>query len=67
MTEDQLELKAKKIIMRCTKRMCVIPELFDFAEFWDEYGFNVMNMIADKTPNGEIHEEVGDLLKPYAR
>ena len=35
MTEDQLELKAKKIIIRCTKRMCVIPELFNFAEFWD--------------------------------
>jgi len=48
-------------------RMNVIPELFDFEQFWDDYGFNVINMIEDKTPNSEIHEEIGDLLKPFAR
>jgi len=47
--------------------MNVIPELFDFEQFWEDYGFNVMNMIEDKTPNSEIHEEIGDLLKPFAR
>jgi hypothetical protein len=47
--------------------MNVIPELFDFDQFWEDYGFNVMNMIEDKTPNSEIHEEIGDLLKPFTR
>ena len=65
--EKILELSARKIIIRCSNRMNVIPELFDFEQFWEDYGFNVMNMIEDKTPNSEIHEEIGDLLKPFAR
>jgi hypothetical protein len=65
--EKTLELSARKIIIRCINRMNVIPELFDFEQFWNDYGFNVMNMIEDKTPNSEIHEEIGDLLKPFAR
>jgi hypothetical protein len=67
MDEKTLELSARKIIIRCINRMNVIPDLFDFEQFWDDYGFNVMNMIEDKTPNSEIHEEIGDLLKPFAR
>ena len=65
--EKILELSARKIIIRCINRMNVIPELFDFEQFWEDYGFNVMNMIEDKTPNSEIHEEIVDLLKPFAR
>ena len=67
MDEKTLELSARKIIIRCANRMNVIPDLFDFDQFWEDYGFNVMNMIEDKTPNSEIHEEIGDLLKPFAR